>query len=113
MMLRRVATAVLMLAITLLGWPPISVPMADAAMMADEQPCCPECEQGVPQTDPDCAKRPACAFPCSVAAYSLPTSGLALIQRSIGQAALLTDDRAVVPEPASPPHRPPRSSILT
>jgi hypothetical protein len=112
MMLRRVAAVVLMLAITLIGWPPISVPMADAAMMADEQPCCPECEQGMPQADPDCAERPGCAFACSAAAYC-PTSGLALIQRSIGQTALLTDDRAVVPEPTSPPYRPPRSSILT
>jgi hypothetical protein len=111
MMLRRLATVVLMVAVTLVGLPPIGVPMADAAMMVDEEHCCPECEQGMPQADRDCAERSECAFSCAPACY-LPTSGLVRMQRSLRQVQRFPNDRAVPPEPMAPPLRPPPLSIL-
>lgn len=114
-MVRKTATAILVLALLLLGYQPISVPMAGAmAATTDmEQPCCPDCDEPTQSDQAPCGALAGCALRCTPAPSStiLPTIAMpAFFLRAM--ASPVIDDLVIAADGAIPPFRPPRPSIL-
>lgn len=114
-MVRKTATAILLLALLLLGYQPINAPMAGAmaATMDMEQPCCPDCDEPAQSDQAPCGALAGCALRCTPAPSFtiLPTITMpAFFPRAIASPAI--DDLVTAPDGAIPPFRPPRLSIL-
>jgi hypothetical protein len=114
-MVRKTATAILVLALLLLGYQPINAAMAGAmaSTMDLEQPCCPDCDEPARSDEAPCGTLAGCALRCTPAPSSsiLPTIAMpAFFPHAM--ASLLMDDLVIAPDGAIPPFRPPRPSIL-
>ena len=112
-MFRRLAMAVLILAVAVLGYQPGAVRAMASFAVAAEQPCCPDCDQPAPQDDQGCGKQVGCTYSCgsSVPLYA-PTSRPVLVLMAFGKAWLWPDHSLAASADVAPPFRPPRLLIL-
>jgi hypothetical protein len=116
-MVRKTATAILVLALLLFGFQPITAPMAGAMASTvdmEQQPCCPDCDEPARSDEAPCGALAGCVLRCNPTAPSfiiLPTIAMPGFF-SHAMASLLMDDLVTAPGGAAPPFRPPRLSTL-
>jgi hypothetical protein len=115
-MVRKTVTAILLLALLLLGYQPINAPMAAMASTMDmdmAQPCCPDCDEPAQSDGTPCGALAGCVLRCTLAppSFTVPTIAMPVFF-SRATASPLFDDLVTAPDGAIPPFRPPRPSIL-
>jgi hypothetical protein len=108
-MVRKIATAMLVLALLLVGYQPISGAMPEGARTATmdmEQPCCPDCDRPAMPDRSNCGAMAGCVVspPLTVLA-----SSSAPVFFATRLAPSFPDQSAAVSTDATPPFRPPRS----
>ena len=111
-MVRKIATAALVLALLLIGYQPVKAPMANVAMAAamDAQPpCCADCDQPAMPGMSDCGAMAGCAVSPSVTILTSSSMPVFFPARVVQ---LFPDQSAAISADVSPPFRPPRSLIL-
>lgn len=104
-MLRKTVTALLVLALLLIGFKPMSETAMAAAMDA-QQPCCADCDQPMVPDDGACGVTGGCAVAPSLtvlSATSVPVLFPSLVSLP------LPDQPNLASADTSPPFRPPRS----
>jgi hypothetical protein len=115
-MVRKTATAILVLALLLFGFQPITAPMAGAMASTvdmEQQPCCPDCDEPARSDEAPCGALAGCALHCTPAPPSVTLLTIAMpvfFPRAL--ASLVMDDLVTAPDSAAPPFRPPRLSTL-
>jgi hypothetical protein len=104
-MIRKAATAILVLALLLVGFKPMT-DIAMAAAMGMQQPCCADCEQPMSPDDGPCGVMGGCALAPS---FTPPpsTPGPAVFPTRL--ILPLADQAVAASADSTPPFRPPRS----